>query len=67
MTGMNFELSAEGQKVLQEFQQLRKEKVAPRALTHDRAATFAGEAVLSTVRGHRVKRKGAATSRVTEI
>ena len=32
MTGMNFELSPEGQGILRMFQQLQKEKVAPRAL-----------------------------------
>ena len=40
MNGMNFELSLEGQRMLGTFQQLRKEKVAPRALKHDKAATF---------------------------
>ncbi len=40
MIGMNFELSPEGQRILGTFQKLRKENVAPRALKHDKAATF---------------------------
>lgn len=40
MTGMNFELSPEGRQILEPFQQLRREKVAPRALKHDKEATF---------------------------
>lgn len=40
MIGMNFELSPEGQRMLGTFQKLRKENVAPRALKHDKAATF---------------------------
>jgi alkylation response protein AidB-like acyl-CoA dehydrogenase len=40
MTEMNFEPSPEGRRMLETFQQLRKENVAPRALKHDKAATF---------------------------
>lgn len=40
MIGMNFDLSPEGQRLLATFQTLRKEKVAPRALEHDKTAPF---------------------------
>jgi len=40
MSGMNFELDQEGQRLLAAFQEVRRQKVAPRALMHDRDATF---------------------------
>lgn len=40
MGGMNFELDDAGQEVLEKFRRIRREKVARRALGHDKSASF---------------------------